>query len=212
MPKPRSGHLIIGVGLGVMGFAVMVIALSRQAEQIRAEARAAAAAYVAPSASSAGPASVSSGNGIGETRPSSGHPGDDPDASLADGARAVDADGGSDGLDGGDGGDARVFKFFWGGAGMSREEQLRLSGVGKAVARHPTAKLTIEAFGDTPGTDSLNVGIAKHRQKVTQSILARAGLSEDRMTLVTSDLTSDPRLARSIRLTSTPSLTEVERP
>jgi len=95
---------------------------------------------------------------------------------------------------------------------MSREEVLKMLALGKALARHPAAKVSIEGFGDLGGTDPLMVGIAKHRAKVGQTLLGKAGVTEDRVTLTFSDMGSDARLARSIRVTSTPPISEVEKP
>ena len=95
---------------------------------------------------------------------------------------------------------------------MSREEVLKMLALGKALARHPAAKVSIEGFGDLGGTDPLMVGIAKHRAKVGQTLLGKAGVTEDRVTLTFSDMGSDTRLARSIRVTTTPPLSEVEKP
>ena len=95
---------------------------------------------------------------------------------------------------------------------MSREEVLKMLALGNALARHPAAKISIEGFGDLGGTDPLMVGIAKHRAKVEQTLLGKAGVTEDRVTLTFSDMGSDARLARSIRVTSTPPISEVEKP
>jgi outer membrane protein OmpA-like peptidoglycan-associated protein len=95
---------------------------------------------------------------------------------------------------------------------MAHEEVLRLLALGKVLARRPAAKVSIEGFGDLPGSEPLMVGIAKHRAKTAQILLAKAGVSEDRVTVAFSDMGSDQRLARSIRVSTTPPLSEVEKP
>jgi hypothetical protein len=95
---------------------------------------------------------------------------------------------------------------------MSQEEQVKVMALGKTLARHPTAKVSVEGFGDLGGTDPLMVGIAKHRAKVGLTLLRKAGVTEDRVTLTFSDMGSDTRLARSIRVTSNPPISEVEKP
>jgi outer membrane protein OmpA-like peptidoglycan-associated protein len=105
---------------------------------------------------------------------------------------------------------SRIFKFNAGGAGMGREEMMRLLSAGKIWAHNPALRVTVEGFGDFPGADTLTVGIAKHRAKVGQTLLTKAGIPEDRITLTFSDTGPDPRLARSIRITTY--IEEVERP
>ena len=95
---------------------------------------------------------------------------------------------------------------------MSREEQIKVMALGKALAHHPSAKVSIEGFGDLAGTDPLMVGIGRHRAKVGLTLLSKAGVTEDRVTLSFSDMGSDTRLARSIRVTTTPPISEVEKP
>jgi outer membrane protein OmpA-like peptidoglycan-associated protein len=95
---------------------------------------------------------------------------------------------------------------------MSREEVQRLIALGKVLARRPVAKVSIEGFGDRPGSEPLTVGIAKHRAKVAQTLLAKAGVTEDRVTLAFVDMGQDPRLAQMIRITTLPPLSEIEKP
>ena len=95
---------------------------------------------------------------------------------------------------------------------MSRDEVQRLISFGKALAKHPTAKVSIEGFGDRPGSDALMVGIAKHRAKVTQMLLAKSGVTDDRVTLSYVDMGADPHLAQMIRITTQPPLSELEKP
>ena len=95
---------------------------------------------------------------------------------------------------------------------MARDEVQRLLALGKVIAHRPNVKVSIEGFGDLPGSESLMVGIAKHRAKVAQTLLAKAGVPEDRVSLAFVDMGSDARLARSIRITTTPPLSEIEKP
>ena len=111
-----------------------------------------------------------------------------------------------------DPGEARLFKFSVGGAAMSKDEVQRLIALGKVLAKKPVAKVSIEGFGDRPGTEPLTVGIAKHRAKVAQMLLAKAGVTEDRVTLAFVDMGSDSRLAQMIRVTTLPPLSEIEKP
>jgi outer membrane protein OmpA-like peptidoglycan-associated protein len=125
-------------------------------------------------------------------------------ASAAPAAAAVDPSG--------DTGEARLFKFSAGGAAMAHEEVMRLLALGKVLARKPAAKVSIEGFGDRPGTEPLMVGIGKHRAKVAQTLLAKAGVAEDRVTLAFVDMGQDPKLAQMIRITTLPPLSEIDKP
>jgi outer membrane protein OmpA-like peptidoglycan-associated protein len=202
MSSVRSGHMLFGVGLVVMGYALLVIAFAKQAQR---------------------PAEVAAGSSAAETRPS---PAAEPTPFQRDAlpappspATTAAASGApvSPGTFGGaefpaDVADARTFVFSAGGAVMARDEVQRLMAFGKAVARRPSIKVSVEAFSDRPGSEPVMIGIAKHRAKVTQMLLAKAGVSEDRVTATVADMGSDVRLARSIRVTATPGLSETERP
>jgi outer membrane protein OmpA-like peptidoglycan-associated protein len=95
---------------------------------------------------------------------------------------------------------------------MSREEVTRLLALGKMLAHRPIAKVSIEGFGDRPGTEPLMVGIGKHRAKVAQMLLSKAGVTEDRVTLAFVDMGQDSKLAQMIRITTLPPLSEIEKP
>ncbi len=56
------------------------------------------------------------------------------------------------------------------------------------------------------------VGIAKHRAKVAQTLLAKAGIPEDRVTTSFVDMGPDVHLARCIRVTTNPPLSELDKP
>ena len=56
------------------------------------------------------------------------------------------------------------------------------------------------------------VGIAKHRAKVAQMLLAKAGVTDDRVTLSFVDMGADQHLAQMIRITTLPPLSEIEKP
>jgi outer membrane protein OmpA-like peptidoglycan-associated protein len=206
MVDVRSGHLVFGVGLVVMGYAVLVISLAEQAQR--------AAAIGATRSTSAGLESSAAAQ-TAEPQPTASTPlampptsapavvaSAAPVASIA----AATADPSTDSAD------ARLFKFSPGGAVMTREEVQRLMAFGKALAHRPQAKVSIEGFGDLPGSEPLMIGIAKHRAKVAQTLLAKAGVTEDRVTLAVVDMGSDQRLARTIRITTVPPLSEIEKP
>ena len=191
MAKMRSSHLVVGVAVVVMGYALTIIAFARQAERAVAAGTVPACAPTDTVARTPCPSLV------------------DPPAESAASASAApmaSSDAPSESQEN------RLFKFSPGGAAMSREEVLRMLALGKALARHPEAKVSIEGFGDLAGTDPLMMGIAKHRAKVGQTLLSKAGVTEDRVTLTFSDLGSDLRLTRSIRVTTTPPISEVEKP
>jgi outer membrane protein OmpA-like peptidoglycan-associated protein len=201
MSNVRSGHLVFGVGLVVLGYAVLVIALAEQAQRAAAlagvpvptlESSAAAQPVARPPAATTGAAATSAA-------PDPAPPG--PAASAA--AGPSDATGEAE---------ARLFKFSPGGAAMARDEVMRLIALGKVIARRPGAKVSIEGFGDRPGTEPLTVGIAKHRAKVTQTLLAKAGVTEDRVTMAFVDMGQDQKLAQMIRITTLPPLSEIEKP
>ena len=202
---------MMGSGVVVAGYALMLIALARQAERATASAPVPAcvptdtvARGSVPSPTSTLAASVTTAsNGVAANEsapPSTGSASAaSPAAPIASGDVPTDADN-------------RIFKFSPGGATMSREEVLKMLALGKALARHPAAKVSIEGYGDLAGTDPLMMGIAKHRAKVGQTLLSKAGVPEDHVTLTFSDMGSDQRLARSIRVTTTPPISEVEKP
>jgi outer membrane protein OmpA-like peptidoglycan-associated protein len=198
----RSGHLVFGVGLVVMGYAILVIALAEQAQRAAAmatmhsvalESTAVAqttTAVAPPPPTAAPPASAPAiATSIASAAPASSAAASDPDSP-----------------------DVRLFKFSAGGAVMAREEVQRLMLLGKTLAHRPQAKVSIEGFGDMPGSEPLMVGIAKHRAKVAQTLLAKAGVTEDRVSLSFVDMGTDQRLARSIRVTTNPPLSEIEKP
>jgi outer membrane protein OmpA-like peptidoglycan-associated protein len=209
MTKMRRSHLVIGVAVVVMGYALTIIALARQAERATATgpvptcspADSAARAPVPSPPDPGGTTLAASANAAGASAPMAGSA---SASSLAAPAPSGDALGDSQ--------ESRLFKFSPGGAVMSREEVLKMLALGKALARHPTAKVSIEGFGDLAGSDPLMVGIGKHRAKVAQTLLSKAGVTEDRVTLTFSDMGADARLARSIRVTTTPPISEVEKP
>jgi outer membrane protein OmpA-like peptidoglycan-associated protein len=202
MTGVRSGHLLFGVGLVVMGYALFVIAFAKQAQRPHEAAAGSSAVETrppplpeaTPSQPSALPAPLSSA--------AMAAPGGAPVSSGS----VVGAESPADMPD------ARTFTFSAGGAVMSRDEVQRLMALGKALARRPSTKVSIEAFGDRSGSEPVMVGIAKHRAKVTQMLLAKAGVSEDRVTATVVDMGSDVRLARSIRITTTPGLSEADKP
>jgi outer membrane protein OmpA-like peptidoglycan-associated protein len=201
MANVRSGHLVFGVGLVVLGYAVLVIALAEQAQ------RAAALAGVAIPAlemSAALPPQAPQPTAASATAAAMPTAAPAPVPSPA----ASSASSPSDALEG----DARLFKFAAGGAAMSREEVQRLIAFGKVLAHRPVAKVSIEGFGDRPGTEALTMGIAKHRAKVAQMLLAKSGVTEDRVTMAFVDMGQDPKLAQMIRITTLPPLSEIDKP
>jgi outer membrane protein OmpA-like peptidoglycan-associated protein len=208
MAQMRSSHLVIGVAVVAMGYSLTVIALARQAEHTAVTAsapecpptvaRAQLPSASDPPPSNPGPAATASAEAPTVTAAvTSATP-------SAPASPAASSEASSD--------DNRLFKFSPGGATMSRDEVLKVLALGKALSHHPTAKVSIEGFGDLPGTDPLMMGIAKHRAKVGQTLLGKAGVTEDRVTLTFSDMGSDTRLARTIRVTTTPPISEVEKP
>jgi outer membrane protein OmpA-like peptidoglycan-associated protein len=200
MSGVRTSHLLFGVGLVVMGYALVVIAFAKQAERpaeltedrsaVDTQTSPAPEATQAPRGATAAP-SAASAAGSGETAGS---------ASVGGAEVPVDA------------ADVRLFRFSPGGAVMSRDEVQRLMAFGKLLARRPAIKVFIEAFGDLPGSEPVMVGIAKHRAKVAQMLLAKAGVSEDRMTSTVVDMGSDVRLARTIRVATNPPLSDTDKP
>jgi outer membrane protein OmpA-like peptidoglycan-associated protein len=207
----RSSHLVIGVAVVVMGYALMVIALARQAERISAASPTPACAPTDTTARPTVPAVDPPGTTTAASAAAS--PSSSGTTAASSAASPSAASSAAPVADAGDStGDDRLFRFSAGGATMSREEVLKVFALGKAIARHPAAKVAIEGFGDMPGTDPLMMGIAKHRAKVGQTLLGKAGVTEDRVTVSFSDMGSDARLARSIRVTTTPPVSEVEKP
>jgi outer membrane protein OmpA-like peptidoglycan-associated protein len=203
MADVRSGHLVFGVGLVLMGYALLVISLAEQAQ--RAAAPMAACGPALESTAAVQPATSRKSSEEVASAPSpvvaTPIPSSAPAASIA----AIGSDPAMDA-------DGRLFKFSPGGAVMSREEVQRLLALGKVIARRPGAKVAIDGFGDLPGADALMVGIAKHRAKVAQTLLMKAGVTEDRVTTAFVDMGLDARLARSIRITTMPPLSEIEKP
>jgi outer membrane protein OmpA-like peptidoglycan-associated protein len=207
MAPVRSGHLVFGVGLVVLGYAVLVIALAEQAQ--RAAALASVPALTLET-STAPPATAPPATAPPVIPAATTAPTVTPAPTPAPAAAASAAAAPSDAT--GDVGEARMFKFSPGGAAMSREEVTRLLALGKVLARRPVAKVSIEGFGDRAGTEPLMVGIAKHRAKVAQMLLAKAGVTEDRVTLAFVDMGQDQHLAQTIRITTLPPLSEIEKP
>jgi outer membrane protein OmpA-like peptidoglycan-associated protein len=207
MPVVRSERLVIGVGLVVMGYAVVVISLAEQAQRSAALASTVNAA-VEPSS----PALTATATVTPPTLPAATFATSPPGAPApSQGTPAGTASAPAD-LGPADSPEARLFKFSPGGAAMARDEVQRLIALGKVLAKHPVAKVSIEGFGDRAGSEPLMVGIAKHRAKVAQMLLAKAGVAEDRVTMAFVDMGSDPHLAQTIRITTLPPLSEVEKP
>ena len=185
-----------------MGYALMVIALASQADRAPAVATARATAIeTATAVQTSPPAAV----------PASASPAPMPSmtaaATAASAGPAISAS-----ADPNDSLDARLFKFSPGGAAMSRDEVQRLMALGKTLAHRPVTRVSIEGFGDRPGSEPLMVGIAKHRAKVAQTLLAKAGLPEDRVSTTFVDMGSEARLALCIRITTSPPLSELDKP
>jgi outer membrane protein OmpA-like peptidoglycan-associated protein len=200
--RGRSGHLVFGVGLVLMGYALLVIALAEQAQRAAAATVRAAAIESIASAQASAPREPSPA-----TTATTPPPMTTPAATTAPVASVVPV-ATDPALDA----DARLFKFSPGGAVMARDEVQRLLALGKVIAHRPGAKVSVEGFGDLPGSEPLMVGIAKHRAKVAQTLLAKAGLTEDRVSIAFVDMGPEARLARSIRITTTPPLSEIEKP
>jgi outer membrane protein OmpA-like peptidoglycan-associated protein len=203
MAQMRGGHLVIGVGLVVIGFLLTIIEFFRWTDRATATGPVPACAPVETVArTTAAPAPEASEPGVSPRESGSAIPATGPSAAPA---AATSAEAPSDA-------DSRLFKFSAGGAVMSHDEVMKMLTLGKALARHPTAKVSIEGFGDLPGNDPLMVGIGRHRAKVGATLLAKSGVTEDRVTLAFSDMGSDGRLARTIRVTTMPPISEVEKP
>jgi outer membrane protein OmpA-like peptidoglycan-associated protein len=203
MAGVRSGHIIFGVGLVVMGYAILVIVLAEQAQRAAAMASMHSAALEpTPAAQTPIPTATTTTPPPEPSTTANGVATAIASAAPASSAPLADLDSP----------DLRLFKFSPGGAIMSREEVQRLMVLGKSLARKPQAKISIEGFGDMPGSDPLMVGIAKHRAKVAQMLLTKAGVTEDRVTLSFVDMGPDQRLARTIRLTTNPPLSEIDKP
>jgi outer membrane protein OmpA-like peptidoglycan-associated protein len=106
-----------------------------------------------------------------------------------------------------------TFRFSPGGASMTKEEVQGIVALAKSLAKHKDVKISIEGYPDRPGSDALMVGIARHRAKVGQLLLTQAGVKEDRITAASAaELGSRADLARTIRITTNPPLSEAEQP
>jgi OOP family OmpA-OmpF porin len=205
MAKIRRGHLVMGAGLVVMGYAVLIIAVGRQAER-NGEAASRGPMLACTGETTAGIAPTAKPSATDPipppSAPSSAESGALLPAESAASASAVEP--------------ARqeghLFKFNPGGAAMGREEVARLFAMGTMLSHNPTVKVSIEGYGDLPGDSPLTVGIARHRAKVGQTLLKKVGVAEDRVTLSSADVATDPKLARMIRITTTPLLPEAEKP
>jgi outer membrane protein OmpA-like peptidoglycan-associated protein len=214
VPRRRGSHIAMGLALLVMGYAVLVIAFARQAERNRAP--------------DLGPACVGSSEMTHALPPASAEPGVASTAARPDAATNAPTDGGSsrdsstfarnlagsladtsaDGLDAGD----RIFGFYAGGLAMSKEERQRVYTLGLALARQPELKVTVDGYGDIAGTDPATVAMARHRAKVGQVLLVKAGVAETRVILTVGEAPADSRLLRSIRITTAPLEMEAGQP
>jgi outer membrane protein OmpA-like peptidoglycan-associated protein len=209
MGQVRSGHLVFGVALIVAGYAVLVIALAKQAQHMAAAGTTQAAAEPAPSATPTPPtvtaAATATATAVATAAPT-------PSAAAAVASAAPSSSAAPASGDSALEGDGHMFKFSPGGALMSREEVQRLMAFGKIIAHRPSVKVSIEGFGDTSGLEPLMAGIAKHRAKTAQMLLTKSGVSEDRITTAVADMGTDQRLARSIRVTTMPPVPEADKP
>jgi serine/threonine-protein kinase len=96
-----------------------------------------------------------------------------------------------------------LFRFLSRAPVMVKEERTRLVALALALTRRPVVKITIVGYADEPGMDAAAVGLAQYRAKVAQALLAKAGVSEDRLTLAVEDIGSNSYLARSVRVIAT---------
>ena len=187
-----------------MGYALMVFALAQQADRPITAAPARATAIEAPTSEQpprpVTPPPASAAATPSATATASAPPMPLPSAAATASAEPIESP------------DARLFKFSPGGAAMSRDEVQRLMALGKTLAHRQVTKVSIEGFGDRPGSEALMVGIAKHRAKVAQTLLAKAGVPEDRVSTTFVDMGSETRLALCIRITTSPPLSELDKP
>lgn len=109
-------------------------------------------------------------------------------------------------------GEPLLFRFLPGGAAMSQTELPRLLAAAKALAKDPAAHVTIEAFGDLPGTDPLQAKIATHRAKAAQYIVQKAGVSDKRIAVTTPVMDDPAKCAHAVRITTDVPLPELEGP
>lgn len=223
------GHVLLGLLLVVAGFLLLVVALERESERGKLAGRARQAALQTRTVSSASPSRSTGASQLPDPARSAVQPTADPEhqgaVEIAKALPALDA-GSSDGsmdaatdapIDAA--GATLVFRFLPGGAAMSQTELPRLLAAAKAVALVPSAHVAIEAFGDLPGPDPLQVKIAAHRAKAAQYILQKtarelgvAGVSEKRITVSTPALDDLAKNAHSLRITTDVPLPELEEP
>jgi len=208
----RGRHVVLGVALLVIGYALLVIAYQRQAIRARS---------ADPSPACVGSAEVIHGSAPLHTElspapddmraasaPSMGSVSTSPTpaASASSGHHESGDASHEAGLDS----EGHIFSFLPGALAMAKEEKLRLTVLGQALARQPELRVTVEGFGDTPGADADTVTMAHRRAKIGQMVLAKAGVPETRVGLAVGDASSDPKLLRAIRITAAPGAKEVD--
>jgi len=204
----RGGHIIIGLALLVMGYAVLVIALARQAERNR----------VGDSAAACVSADVTHGavpsNATPEPSPASSPPTGLTSSTPADGGATTHGairDAGVDGADADtDIAGAHDFWFYAGTLAMAKEDRQRLSALGAALARRPELRVTVQGFGDLAGGDVDAATMARRRARVGQVLLARAGVPEARIVVAVGDPAAEPHLARAVHITTASVPVEVD--
>jgi outer membrane protein OmpA-like peptidoglycan-associated protein len=226
MTNPRGSHLMLGVALVVGGYSLLLLALEMQAYQSATAHRgvppdgAAALVPSAPAAATAAlpgaQASAPSGPNNAAAPASAGAPAGTDEAASAGPAGAVVPAAATAGAAASDDSEAKgvyLFHFNAGGASMTKEEVQRLLVLAKLLAKHKDVRVSIDGFPDRSGGDPLVVGIARHRAKVGQLLLTQAGVKEDRITAAAAaELGTKGDLARTIRVTTTPPLTETDQP
>ena len=207
----RGRHVVLGVALLVIGYALLVIAYQRQAIRARSGE---------PSPACGGSAEAVHGNAPPHTElspatddmraataPSMGSAiSPTPSAASSSGHHEPGDASHEAGLDS----EGHIFSFLPGALAMAKEEKLRLTALGQALARQPELRVTVEGYGDTPGADADTVTMAHRRAKIGQMVLAKAGVAEARVGLAVGDASSDPKLLRAIRITAAPGAKEVD--
>lgn len=208
----RGGHVVIGLALLVMGYAVLVIAFARQAERARGADLVPACVGStdvthgsAPGAAAPGPTSIPMSTGL----TSAAAPGDASAAATSGGGlRDAGRDGAADAE--ADIAASHDFWFFAGTLAMTKEERQRLVSLGVVLAHRPDLRVTVEGFSDQGTTDTDAAALARKRAAVGKVLLARAGVAEARIVLAVGDAATEPRLARAIHVTTASAPVEVD--
>ena len=94
---------------------------------------------------------------------------------------------------------------------MLKEELPRAVAYGGTLRKQDRPKITLEGFGDEPGTEDKGTFLGRRRAMIMRQLFGDIGIDGERITLLSTDVATEPSLAGAVRIRTTPPL-EVKAP